>query len=311
MFWRELDQRICEHLSGAKDEVVLVAPFIKAPVFLRLLTALRPGVIVRTFTRWRVDEVAAGVSDLEVLDVSEARGRASVYLCDELHAKIFLVDNGSALIGSVNITAAALGLSSRPNFEIMHPIAVFPSTVRLFMADLEGRSRRATRLEAENIRARADALHSKLPLEALAPPDAQGEGGAEAASSWFPTFRSPDRLYGLALDVDWMKKATLEEPALRDLIALAPPLDSGEPTFDAHVRGVLLNSSVVAALEAFLTKPQRFGALTDWLRTILPDAVHEERQTAGQTLIRWLLYFAPDRFEVGVPGSYSEVLKLR
>jgi hypothetical protein len=311
VFWRDLDQRISEHLSAATQDAVLVAPFIKASALKRLLAAIPIGVQVRTFTRWRVDEVAAGVSDLEVLDLLEARAGAELHLCDELHAKIYLVDGVAALLGSANISAAALGISARPNLEILQASTLSAGTARLFVAELEGRSRRATRIEADNIRARAEDLSRKLPIEVPTPPDAQGEGGATVPSAWFPAFRSPDRLYGLARDGDWMRLAAPTEPALRDLVALAPPLQAGEAAFDAYVRGTLLQSSLASALTGFLAEPQRFGAVAEWLRTILPEATHEERQAAGQTLIRWLTYFAPDRFEVGVPGAYSEVLRLR
>lgn len=311
MFWQNLDQRVCDHLATARREVVLVAPFIKAPAFSRLLYAVADGVHVRTFTRWRVEEVAAGVSDLEILDLVEARPEVELHLCDELHAKIFLVDGAAALLGSANITAAALGLSARPNLELLQATDLSIGTARLFLADLEGRSRVATRAEADKIRARAAALRDKLPLEAPDPPDAQGEGRGLDAKSWFPAFRSPDRLYGLARDDEWMQRATAGDPALRDLLALAPPLEAGEAAFDSYVRDALLRLPLVAALQMLLVQPQRFGAVTDWLRTALPEATHEDRQAAGQTLIRWLTYFAPDRFEVGVPGTYSEVLRLR
>lgn len=38
---------------------------------------------------------------------------------------------------------------------------------------------------------------------------------------------------------------------------------------------------------------------------------HAERQTAAQTLIRWIIYFDPERYQIGTPGSYSETLSLR
>lgn len=311
MFWSDLDQRLRQHLSTATREAVLIAPFIKASALTRLLRAIPPNVPVRAFTRWRAEEVASGVSDLEVVDLIEARPGAELHLCDELHAKIYIVDGNSALLGSANVTAAALGLSARPNLEILHDATLSGGTARLFMAALETRSRPATRAEADNIRVRAEALRAKLPLEVPTPLDAQGEGTGQARAPWLPKFRSPERLYRLAKDEEWIMEAAPSEPALLDLVALAPPLDEGEPAFDAHIRSSLINSSVVAALEAFLAKPQRFGALTQWLRDVFPDATHDVRQEAGQTLVRWLTYFAPDRFEVGVPGSYSEVLRLR
>ncbi len=309
MFWRDLDERVREHLSAAKREVVLVAPFIKAATLDRLLGAVPAAIAVRVFTRWRIEEIAAGVSDLAVLDLVEARPEAELSLCDHLHAKFYLADGTAALIGSANLTSAALGLSTRSNLEILQPMSLEKGTAALFLTELELHSRPATRLEAEALEAAAEILRAKSP-DAPVPPDAQAVAQAPPPP-WFPRFRSPDRLYALATDSDWVLQAAPDEPALHDLLALAPPLQGGEVAFDAYVRDALLASPSIIALEQFLWEPRRFGALTDWLRTIMPTASHEERQIAGQTLIRWLTYFAAEKFEISVPGSYSEVLRLR
>lgn len=52
------------HLATARRGVLLCAPFIKAAVAKRLLSVIPPGVPVEIYTRWHVEEVAAGVSDL-------------------------------------------------------------------------------------------------------------------------------------------------------------------------------------------------------------------------------------------------------
>lgn len=304
MFWRDLDGHVRRHLSGAQRSVVLVAPFIKVDALQRVLEVLPAPASLSVYTRWRPDEVAAGVSDPQILERVEARG-GQVWLCEELHAKLFLADH-RALVGSANVTGAALGLSRRSNLELLQPVDLSEAIVNLFLAELRTRSRRATPAEAEAVLGKAAAL------AAVGPAGSDAEQVEEVeAPPWFPTFRSPDRLYGLATDAEWLRQAKSPEPALRDLLALQADASAGEAAFQAAVRSRLRAAEVVRELDGFLAEPQRFGALTEWLRDILPDADHKQRQEAGQTLIRWLTYFDPDRYEVGTPGAYSEVLSLR
>jgi len=308
VFWRDLDGHVRGHLAGGERRAVVVAPFIKADALTRILADVPSAATLLVYTRWRVDEVAAGVSDPQILEAVEARG-GEVWLCDELHAKLFVAD-GRALVGSANVTAAALGLSRRPNLELLQPVDSTEAIVELFLAELRTRSRRAMAAEAEAVMAKAAALAAVAPAELLAAPDADQARAAEARP-WFPGFRSPDRLYGLATDPDWVRQAKPSDPALQDLLALQVDAATGQAAFDAAVRGRLRAAEVVQNLDGFLAEPRRFGALTDWLRTVIPEADHEQRQEAGQTLIRWLTYFDAERYEVGRPGAYSEVLSRR
>ena len=57
---------LLDALRQAQDEVILVSPFIKAPIAATLVAAAdRPGVRVRTLTRFKTEDFAAGVSDLD------------------------------------------------------------------------------------------------------------------------------------------------------------------------------------------------------------------------------------------------------
>lgn len=305
MFWRDLDSHVQRHLAGAERAAVVVAPFIKADALQRVLDAVPTSASVTVYTRWRPNEVAAGVSDPQILEVVEARG-GEVWLCDELHAKLFVADY-RALGGSANVTGAALGLSRRPNLELLQPIAAPEPIVGLFLAELRTRSRRATRDELEAVLAKAAALDTSAAPE---DPDA-GKVDPPDESIWFPMFRSPERLYCLAADPEWLVQAKLSDPALRDLLILQADAASGQAAFEAAVRSHLRESKVMQELDLLLAEPQRFGALTNWLRRKMPEADREQRQGTAQTLIRWLTYFDPDRYLVETPGGYSEVLSLR
>jgi hypothetical protein len=314
VIWRDLNIFLKRHLATAEHAAVIVAPFIKHGALKSLLDGLAVSVAVTVYTRWHVEEVASGVSDPDILEILQARASSELRLCDELHAKLYLVDGVHALIGSANVTATALGVSARPNLELLQVIKAPAATAGLFLADLRARSRAATREEMQAVLKQAAFLRDKLPPESLAPPDAQPDTPVDSGSGlagWFPVFRSPERLYGLATDARWLAEANPLDPALRDLLALGIHSDEGEAAFDTEIREKLRKSKLVQTLDHFLSEPRRFGSLADWLRGVMPDATREARETAGQTLIRWLTYFDPDCYAVSTPGAYSEVLSLR
>ena len=53
-------------LAGARSEVVIFSPFVKVDALRQALATVPSGAELRVVTRWRPEEVHAGVSDLEV-----------------------------------------------------------------------------------------------------------------------------------------------------------------------------------------------------------------------------------------------------
>jgi phosphatidylserine/phosphatidylglycerophosphate/cardiolipin synthase-like enzyme len=131
-----LGNQLLEACRSARSTLTLCAPFVKGPVLKRVLDATAESVSVELFTRWRPEEVAAGVSDTVVLDIAESRG-GRVLLCDRVHAKFMRFDD-RVLIGSANLTATALGWTALPNLELL--IEVPANTAQL--RELEDRLRR-------------------------------------------------------------------------------------------------------------------------------------------------------------------------
>lgn len=313
MRWADLDMEVRALLSGAQSSALIVAPFIKEAALVELLDCVGSDVRLEVFTRWRPIEVATGVSDTSILRIVEDRG-GSLGLVDELHAKLFAADGKSCLVGSANVTAAGLGTSSKPNLEILHLVQDCPGSLALFLGELRKRARAATEEERQEVEKQAAIIKPNLPQDREPDSDAAVEDqrpeDPQTASGWIPTFRSPDRLYRLYSDADWLLSASAGEPALADLVALRIPGDLDRESFNSRVRNSLLASAGVKLIDQLLSEPQRFGAVSAALRDALPDATHAERQTAAQTLIRWLLHFAPDLYRVDTP-NYSEILSRR
>lgn len=86
-------ERLKSLLEHAEERVLLCAPFIKAKVLQAILSVVSASVPVRIVTRWRASEIAAGVSDLEVFEVSNMRPNTELALLDDVHAKLYLADD--------------------------------------------------------------------------------------------------------------------------------------------------------------------------------------------------------------------------
>ena len=115
-------------------------------------------------TRWRAKEIAAGVSDLDVLQVAHDRPNTELALLDDLHAKLYLADE-QCLVGSANLTGSALGWSNRSNIEILIPARQIDAEVAFLLERLRAATPATTDIRSE-VEAAAAALQSVVLDEA-------------------------------------------------------------------------------------------------------------------------------------------------
>lgn len=310
----ELGSRLVTVLTEAKTEIVLVAPFIKASVAETLLRAapqLVPGVIV---TRWRPEEVAAGVTDLEVLDVVSRHPAWTLRLCHRLHAKYYRADT-RRLIGSANLTQLALGWRSPSNLELLVEVGGMEDSLTEFESQLLRESIPAS----EDVRAAVlRAANSLRPPghprgDGAAPTEADtnsSQVGQRAFSTWLPSARNPsDIAYALKTERAELSAAATEQ-VLSDWRVLEMPYGLEPAVADDLVRARLIQHPLIAKLNVYALQPRRFGEMKSFINSWLRDnGVSRDPIEAWQTLMRWLLYFFPDRYAVS-RRSYTEVFQV-
>ncbi len=298
-----LEASLHDLARSALRELRIVAPFVKAPQLRAALACVAPGVRAAVTTRWLPEEVASGVSDLEVLDVCRKAG-AELFLLDRLHAKLFVADGRRVLLGSANLTARGLGSAASPNLELLLPCEPSPRSIATTLGRIDIESRPATEEERASVAAIAAELADTM---ATVPPSPRPETAARAA--WLPEFRSPDRLFSVYQDLSDGTLDGNEPVAVRDIVALGLPFDLDRPSFEHAVRASLGTMPSIRGLDDFLRASRRFGEITAWLEAWRPACTKSERQRMGQTLIRWLTHFDPERYRMSTP-RFSEVLSL-
>ncbi|GIK64262.1 MAG: hypothetical protein BroJett018_20560 [Chloroflexota bacterium] len=299
---------------NAQHSLILVAPFMKVGVIKRLLGYVATSVEVKCITRWRPDEILAGVSDLEVWDFLQSQPNTELWLRSDLHAKYYRADE-QCLIGSANLTQAALGWAGNSNLEIL--ISNLPTHPDLMGFEVE-LLRGSIQVDASIYQ------HIKQAVEQLKQQNPQLVKSAVfeldlefAASSlepismecWMPTLRNPADLYIAYLGRIGELTIASREAALLDLQSLQIPLGLNKAVFEEYVGILLLQKPIIKKIDAFVTTPQRFGAVSQFLAQ-QPCAYTNDFNTdrAWQTIMRWLTYFLSKRYLIKT-YRHSEVFQ--
>lgn len=290
---------LMELASSSRRELILCAPFAKKAVVARILSVVDHDVRLILFTRWRPDEVAAGVSDTQVLDVVHSRG-GTVLLHDRLHAKYYR-NESRTLLGSANLTATALGWSAAPNLELL--VDSSPSEVRWLESELHAKCTIATEEIAAEVAAIADLL---IPGRAI---PLQIDIAHSPAQSWVPALRLPADLfvaYTRGVDALTLRSA---DAARADLTALDVPPGLSREQFERLIGNRLLGHDVFRTIDAFVAEPRRFGEVRDLIADYL-DIDRRRADEAWQTIMRWMLQFLPMRYTRS-QARHSEIIARR
>ena len=280
-------------VEEARRDVLIVAPFIKSAPLVRLLDSIQADADKTIVTRWRCADILAGVSDLDVFDIA-GRYHAKLLLCPDLHAKLYAADE-SCLVGSVNVTAVALGWRSPANVELMVPVARADSHVAAFEKNLLRRSTPATEeqhdLLLELIRGVEDAGR-KIEFQ-------DGEPRISVLpASWVPKARNPEDLYsayGGEEDTSFGLFRALKE----EVAELGVVEGLSKPAFYAWVGEAISQTPLVRGVTEMIESEgqvteEGLGRILDQngLREVAVDA-----RDLLEVLERWLTEFLAARYE--------------
>ena len=301
--------RIVQAIARARSSVVLVAPFIKHASLERLVRAIAPGVPLSCYTRWRPEEIAAGVSDLDVWPLLRERN-GSLRLRYDLHAKVYRVDD-VCFVGSANLTLAGLGWTTAANLEVLVPILANSELMTGFFHELDQMAVEVT----DTIYAEMVEVVRAFPSTPAPHIVAGVEEDPGSLIGWVPRCRVPGNhnLYR-TYNRQWnMVNQTTYEDATRDLAALRVPAGiTSESVFVKHVATVLRQSPVAAVVSVRAKDPilpgegqrivtqelgygngphgevtgEEWSTLRTWITTFLADEFRERQGESGPELVR-------------------------
>lgn len=309
-----LGDRLTEAAVGAR-EVVLVAPFMKRGALTRLLDAVDPETSVSCVTRWRPEEVLAGVSDLDVWPLLRDRGGA-LGLIPHLHAKYYRFGD-VVFVGSANLTAAALDWRAQANLELLVESCSQAGLIE-FEAVVRAQAVPVDEALYEHMQALVEALRLLETPIVVASAEYAGDEeerganqlfeGKRDAALWLPESRTPQAILDFYRgEMDCLSQGEREAAAI-DLAAFPLPPGLEEEAFRAYVGWYLSQTPVVRRVDSLLVEPQRFGAVRAFLRRMEDYPSGRDPSRDWQTLMRWLLYFLPEQYEAW-EANYSEIFR--
>ncbi|MFD5898556.1 phospholipase D family protein [Streptomyces sp. NPDC060366] len=279
-------QQIADLLKDATEEVLLIAPFIKKNVFEEAVASVPASVQkIECVTRWTPAEVAAGVSDPEIIEVAQSDARVSITLCPSLHAKLYRAD-ARCLVGSANLTGKATGRAPNANIELLLEAPAVHPEVQRVLGQIESHSTRATPHTAALVRQQAELLKAER-ITSLP--------GDEPARRWFPETRRPENVFALYSGRTRFT-SPVETGIVRDLAMLDVPAGLSEHDFNTEVEarlhampelGRLLADQRLSSVELQQAIAERTG-----------DTEDQARRTT-ETLAAWLQHFGQYYTEVG------------
>jgi hypothetical protein len=105
-------------LSKARYKVRIYSAFIKRDGLEYLSKAVSDEVLdVEVVARWQKQDLLVGASDLDVYEFCQEQGwRFGVH--PTIHAKLTIIDDQSAFLGSANVTSRGLNIQCAGNFEV-------------------------------------------------------------------------------------------------------------------------------------------------------------------------------------------------
>ena len=302
-----LGNRLVDLCRQATQEIVLIAPFIKAKALDRILGSLDAGVSLFCVTRWLPSEIASGASDLEVFEIVKDH-HGSLWLLQNLHAKYYRSDE-RVLIGSANLTNSALGWTSDPNLEILVRVDNTTCDTTEFEEYILSESIEVD-LDLYKSMVAASENWPSPDIEYALDDTAVLEDRPESPTIWVPTSRFPANLYKVYKDrnSDDLPRQT-REAGLRDLFVLQPPSGLDEELFNLTIGISLLTMPVFDLIDDQVVTSQRFGAMRDLIKQRC-NLTNDEASRAWQTLIRWIRHFLPDRYEYTRPQHSERIVKI-
>lgn len=274
--------RIRALFESADESVVIIAPYIKVEALRSLLEVVPAGSFVRCVSRWLPKDVAAGVSDPEILNLLEERGNFTLSLVERLHAKLYIAGD-RCLAGSANVTLAGLGEGGEySNVEILVEATIDDPGISATLESIAKAERPATRYMMESVRLLAE----RLPDSSM--PTAHGE------LPWFPCSRNPERAFRFYKRPPGGYLVAADHALLKDLARsnLQPGLGEGE--FQSAIRELLISIPIARAfLEGTEDKTLTRADASVWLQEICEGDL--STNDLWVAFVNWMAHYFRDR----------------
>lgn len=316
VYFSKLHEALFLKLQDAVHYVTLYSPYIKKEVVERLISNVGSDVKIQVICSWKIEDLAKGVSDIEVYPLLKNKGHHLFY-CPSLHLKTFLFDDEYLLTGSANLTSKGLGICKDANLETLVEIDPIPNDYAIYLRNILMNSFLITDEIFNQMTKMVSTFSEKNDCDAWELNELEKNFRDIIMKkdyfliSELPMTNSPKELYEKIINI---KAGSIVEPVVTHDIALyalgQKEWDNAEE-FENYLSDKFFSHPFIKELCGFIDRPRRFGEFKEWVQNNCTDVpVPSRRELTGnvQVLYGWLKDLGKDKFEYSRPG-HSEILE--
>ena len=306
MFDLCIGDQIVDVLSGAKKEVVVVAPFIKVNALKRIVDCINSDKVkIDCVTRWLPQDIAAGVCDIEIYELLRRLPNANLWMNKRLHAKYVRADK-KCLTGSANLTESALGWRVPSNLELMVDVSSEFQDMKDWEVQLFDCSIAVTKKVRDRLKNSADSLienGTEMRYAEFHVDDSSNE-------YWLPQYSVPEKLYGIysgKITTANISKSSFRY-AMIDLTSLGIPAGLSEKEFNVAVAKQICNSKIIMEILNLSKMSKAAGVSMNEVEQIImtfnEQVEVDDNENSAKRIVEWVVQFLAEY------RTESEVVRL-
>ncbi len=298
--------KIKDLLAEAKDEIVLIVPYIRARSLLKIIP--ESNVKITIITSWKIKDLWFGSSDLDIYSLTKDMP-IRIFLNNRIHLKVFMIDWQKCILGSSNLTGKGMGTISNYNYELNTIQPDIDKETLLYFRRILADSILVNDAIYEEYRQRVQDLP---PVQEFKEPTINKiSSDTEFLISSLPMSRDVDSLFTLySTDFSTDDKEAVE-CAMHDVVLYNVPPNLSKDEFLHHLKQEFFASTFVEDLLRFIDKEGRyFGRVKEWIQSNCADVpVPSRRDLTGniQVLYKWIVSLSEGKYVVDRPRHSERI----
>lgn len=285
------------------NKITIISAYLTLAAVEFLFDSTPLGVDINIICRARPQDLVAGSCDLQALKILHYSG-VKCYISQDLHAKLYIIDESFGFIGSANFTSKGLKLSGYGNLELSTQVKLTNKDINL-----------VTQIRNDAVLITSDLL-KRLELYLLQ----VDKTDKQFPNKWWDEifelspYNYNDGLY--IMDLPWCT------PYSKDSLSNSESFLHDQDVFSLGISAhrtqlAFINSNIFHFIQQKLlqedTKEAYFGKVTSWVHDALKDDILPYRCEIKDYIANLFEYFqlyASDKFEVDCP-NYSQRITLK
>lgn len=289
---------VLDVIRSARSTVLIAAPYIKMKALERLMSNMSPALDSFTcVTRWLPADIAAGVCDLEILDLVEKYPGGKLLVHPHLHAKYYRADQ-RCLIGSANLTNRGLGWVTPSNIELVVELPAGSANLDKWEKTLVDSAVVANQELRKQIKCEAERLITEdVPYEILEKEEIVGN--EVPSSQWVPMCPVPEELWNVYIGQGLDEIVTSAwRAAQMDLNALQVPSGLSESLFEVYISSIFKGMPVIREIQFLASEGLTDAQAQDFLKTKFHESTQSETERMWNVLKAWFICFLSDDYRI-------------